>query len=226
MSHNNVFRFAVGSKNGPKSSVWNVSWTNADLYLMIRDLMGDRKISLHKSGQRQYAFLDDKKASTARQVSGFPSQTRRISKWQQPSADVKPGIVHELSIIIPTDDLSTVNLWPNGKNLTEIHPARSGMATEICICMPRQTGSQASIPNCHQLGPGCLTYQYIAIENDLQRSIVDFRKMIRDFVKNMEIQSPDAYRVISEPVPYEADNGTSPRVIYELSVEASLRNGV
>ena len=226
MTHETIFRFAVGKKDGPKSSVWNASWTNNDLYLMARDLMGNRKISLHKSGCRAYAFLCDNTANAARQQSGYPGETRRICEWRQPSREVAPGVVHELSIIVPTDDLSTGNLWPDSTTIIPIPAACVGMATEIDICMPANAGSTAHppIPNSYLIGPGYLSYQHIAIEDGLENSIKIFRNMIAGCIQPQQIASPASYRVISEPVPLVGNAGDGPRVIYELSVERTLNH--
>ncbi len=199
MTHDTIFRFAVGKKDGPKSSVWNIFWKNSDLYLMARDLMGNRKISLHKSGYRAYAFLDKDNADIARQQSGYPGATRGICKWRQPSKEIALGVVHELSIIIPTDDLSTGNLWPDSKTIIPIPAACVGMATEIDICMPANAGSTTHppIPNSYLIGPGYLSYQHIAIEDGLENSIKIFRNMIAGCIQPQQIASPACYRVIT-----------------------------
>lgn len=185
--------------------------------------MGSRKISFHTSGCRIYAFLNDNIANAARQQSNFPGSTRRIYEWRQPSREVAPGIVHELNIIIPTDDLLTENLWPNDKEICPILPASAGMATEIDICMPSKAGSTAHLPGSRQVGPGRVSYQYTPIEGGPKDSIEEFRKMIAACVRSKAIDSPESYRVISEPVALkEHIEGGGPRVIYELSVKQTL----
>jgi hypothetical protein len=86
MSKDPSIKISVGTESGPNSSVWKIigkSGSN-DLYLFVRGLMGQRKISLHNSGKRIYAFLRDEFADNACESSGFPNPTRRIVEWNQP----------------------------------------------------------------------------------------------------------------------------------------------
>lgn len=218
MTHENIFRFAVGTHDGPKSSVWYISWTNSDLYLMVRDLMGNRKISLHASGCRTYAFLDDNNAATAKQQSGFPGSTRRICEWYQSSKEIAPGIVLELSIIIPTDDLSTADLWPRDREVHTFPAAPAGMATEVDVCMPRKTGAVERLPNALSVGAGDLSYQHIQIKDNLKESFHRFRKVVSAHIQQQPITTPELYRVISETTAPDEDKRDGPHVIFELSM--------
>lgn len=111
MPNDPSIKISVGTESGPNSSVWKIigKSDSNDLYLFVRGLMRERKISLHKSGKRIYAFLKDEFADNARKSSGFPNPTRRIVEWKQPIHEVIPesDLIHELSIYVPTSDLKT-----------------------------------------------------------------------------------------------------------------------
>ena len=51
-------RFAVGSRDGARSSLWRV-WTGkntSDVYVESRDVQGVMKFSLHESGDWHYGY--------------------------------------------------------------------------------------------------------------------------------------------------------------------------
>src|SRR5882724_6402986 len=98
-SRRNVIRFAVGSPDGPRSSIWRV-WTERDgsTYVSVRKIAGSFKASLHPHGWR-IAFAD---VSEARRLAlGTPPTDRAIDKFL-PSAKLAPGVCRGFVVLIPS----------------------------------------------------------------------------------------------------------------------------
>lgn len=221
MPKKDILRVCVGSWDGPKSSIWNIIGNSSDLYLNPGPLMKERKLSIHASGQRIYAFLDDDKAEAARCRSGFPEPTRRIVEWMQPTEEVASGFVHELSVCIPTSDLSGYAGVTTKEKIQWISAPPIGYATEIMVIMPtkaqspKDDGSADILPplfsNCWRIGPGFIGYQYVPISAALQTSIDECRQMIREPASS--INDPKSWRAISAPTQVNDD---SLRIMYDL----------
>lgn len=99
------FRFAVGSAQGLKSTVYRI-WTaknHSDVYITALPTSGTLKVSLHESGEWQHSFLSQvamKYVST--------NAERHIEKWSPP----KPfggGWARGYYITIPRTELRYVN---------------------------------------------------------------------------------------------------------------------
>jgi hypothetical protein len=102
-SRRKVIRFAVGSPDGPRSSIWRV-WTERDgsVYLAVRKLAGRFKASLHPRGWRiAYASLSD----AQRLALGTPPTDRAIDKFL-PSPEVAPGVRRGFVVLIPSLGIS------------------------------------------------------------------------------------------------------------------------
>src|SRR5437870_785321 len=83
----NEIRFAVGTQDDLRSSVWRL-WSNKnDLYLAARSTAGLSKISFHASGICRVAVT---------------SRTPRaaLANWRQP-AELVPGVTCLFSIFVP-----------------------------------------------------------------------------------------------------------------------------
>ena len=216
----NVLRISVGSTDGPKSAVWNIIGRSTDLYLNTGPLMERQKLSIHASGKRIYAFINDDEADKARRSWGLPGQTRRIVEWTQPTEEIVSGFVHELSICIPTADLSEYAAVTTEKEVVWISAPPVGYATEIMVIMPTIAQSAdghgiadfpPSFSNCWQVGPGFVGYQYVRISTAIQSSIDECRQVIRG--RALSVNSPKYWRAISEPA--QVNNGHL-RIMYDL----------
>ena len=219
-SKTTTIRFAVGSPVGPKSAVWNVSFNTGkpnDIYLSPGPLMGNRKVSIHASGKRMYAFIDDEKAKEAR-MSGFPKETRRIECWEQPKTEVVPGFVHELTICVPTLYLSRSAKVTTDKGVIWVSPATGNGITLIMVYMPRvglasKCARPRELAECISIGCGFIGYQHLEVPSlALMKSINDARQMVADASGN--IKNPESWRAISAPTPLKGSDG--PYVIYDL----------
>lgn len=104
-------RFAVGSVNGARSSTWRI-WTSRnapDVYLAVRNIAGQQKVSLHASGSWSHSFVSDDKAARFR----APGASRHMELWQRPPA-FSPGWTHAYSIQVPWTELRTSRLRERG----------------------------------------------------------------------------------------------------------------
>lgn len=218
-SKTKTVRFAVGSAAGPKSAIWNIVFNPNkpdDIYLSPGPLMGDRKVSIHASGIRGYAFNDDGKADDARKRAGFPKKTRGIESWRQPEREVVSGFVHELSICVPTVDLSESAEVTTNEHVIWVSPAGEAI-TLIVIYMPRVGTAVKCTPppelaQCLPIGSGFIGYQHLDASSALQEAIDEARQMIT--IASIGIKNTKTWRAISAPTQINELEG--PRVIYDL----------
>jgi hypothetical protein len=226
MSKKPSIKISVGTKSGPNSSIWNIigSKKSNDLYLYVRELMWNRKISLHASGKRIYAFLNNEHADNARERSGFPHPTRKISEWDQPKYEVTSGsdLIHELSIYVPTSDLTTRS-HEDFNDVFWITPKPDAEFTVINIYMPSICSGMVieenlgEYSNCLRVGKGLISYSYGGMSDEVRSRISEIKEDLRQRIKNdFSIHGTDpSWRVLSEPVQV---NGGEHRVIYDLSL--------
>lgn len=81
-------RFAVGSPTGSRSSVWRL-WVprphrQSDVYLAIRHLAAQLKVSFHASGWCHEAWVTEAYGDGAH--ARFGGSPRRFTKWERPPA--------------------------------------------------------------------------------------------------------------------------------------------
>ena len=186
--------------------------------------MGGRKISLHASGKRIYAFLSGELAEEARRVSGFPGSTRRITEWNQPSYEVIPGsgLVHELSIYVPTSDL-TIRSNEDLSDVCWFTPNQNAEITIINFYMPSiasrgiNEGKLGPYTNCIRVGQGLISFSFGDMSDEVRGQISEIKEDVRgriDHDSNIDRTNPD-WRILSEPVQVY---GGEHRVIYDLSL--------
>ncbi len=93
-------RFAVGSREGPRSMIWKV-WVHGDeAYIASRAFGKYQKVSLHSSGIAQWSLTDDwvKEQPTRRNAD------RHIVKWTMPAATQKKAAL-VFKVQIPCSEL-------------------------------------------------------------------------------------------------------------------------
>lgn len=137
-SRRNVVRFAVGSPNGPRSSVWRV-WTGQDgsAYVSVRNIAGHFKASLHPARWR-IAFAD---LSEAQRIAVGRTPTNRAIDLFPPSKELAPGIRRGFVIMVPTLGVRS----PQGDDVTrgEIHwlapPPADGVVEITLVLTTAQT---------------------------------------------------------------------------------------
>jgi len=107
-----VFRFAVGSEEGPRSASFRVWATpKCDVYASARRLGGTVKVSLHSTGPWQYSFTEQFYDAKARGWIRRPS--RHIFRWQRP-AEIAPGVTLALRVIVPDSELTPFGFREEG----------------------------------------------------------------------------------------------------------------
>lgn len=107
-----VFRFAVGSAEGPRSASFRV-WVTArgDVYASARRLGATIKVSLHASGRWQWSFTEEFYDDKARGWIRRPS--RHVFTWQRP-AEIAPGVTLALRLVVPDSELTAFSFREEG----------------------------------------------------------------------------------------------------------------
>lgn len=95
----NTIRFAVGTADGPRSSIWRV-WVESDgsIYVGERYTAGRLKASLHPSGSWRIAFTD---SSEAQRLMGGADDTDRAFDKFGPSREMALGVRRAFTVVIP-----------------------------------------------------------------------------------------------------------------------------
>ena len=99
-------RFAAGTENGFRSTVWKLyAGSDDSVYLQSRMMGSDTKISLHKSGECHWARTDDWVKKNLDKVAG--NSDRFLHRW---SRKIPSGTVAELTfrLIVPASELRII----------------------------------------------------------------------------------------------------------------------
>lgn len=132
-----MVRFAVGSRDGPQSSV-RCFWTNRnDVYLTLRGQLGGvQKLSFHASGICRRAFTKEH----GRPVT---MRDRVMIKWRRMETPPRGSNLGAgaLTLIVPTAYLSTTIARPD-KPVRWVEPAPAGGATAIDLFFTMETGER------------------------------------------------------------------------------------
>ena len=96
-------RFAVGTRNGPQSSIWKV-WVHGDeAYIASRAFGKYQKVSLHSSGQGQWSLTDD----WVKETPSRRNAERHIVRWTMP-LPVEGQAALVFKVQIPCSELRTL----------------------------------------------------------------------------------------------------------------------
>lgn len=138
----NVFRWAIGSSDGPRSSAWRF-WgnTKGDIYVAVRSHGGIIKASFHRDGKCQVGFTQDY-AATATQR--FAVSSRHWEKWLLPAVQV----VRVLQVMVPHSELrSFVDRKPH--NVTWLPTPPEGSVAVSSIFLTTQANAlPMPLPGC------------------------------------------------------------------------------
>ncbi len=129
-------RFAVGSREHVRSSVWRLWANKADLYLAARTTAGLSKISFHKSGICRYAI-----------VSTEPRPP--IKAWRRPN-ESDPGVTVMFSIAVPAFSLKDAyqdSLPPPNKALLLLGPPAPGTKLILRVLLTKSTHTETDLLN-------------------------------------------------------------------------------
>lgn len=136
-----VIRFAVGSVDGPRSSVWRawVPKNKSDLYVSTRQLGSAIKVSLHEPGPARIALTTE-----WIRRSGFSppaGQDKRLAvEWQRPRSRAPDKVARPLTIIVPWDEVRERQQRASN-DICWVDPPVEGMAVHFDVvyvpaCMP------------------------------------------------------------------------------------------
>lgn len=147
-------RVAVGSRNGPRSSIWRAFSTKSEVYVCHSGLGGIEKFSFHSSGICRRAF-------TKEEGPGDGEDDRVIQKWKRLLASTNSDLIYALAARFPTDYLSTA-LAPEKKKVLWVPPASAGKSTQWDFIF-----TQMEIPALEKLGQanGRMLISYTRLPN-------------------------------------------------------------
>ena len=134
-------RFAVGSTDGPRGSVWRI-WVNGnDVYVAARVAASEMKVSLHASGKWRSAFTE---RHVQREDALIASdRDRAVDKWERPD-EFAPGWTRAFVIVVPASEVvpSQAVITDPGE-IIWIDPLPDGWATifTVLLSAPDATGS-------------------------------------------------------------------------------------
>jgi hypothetical protein len=126
-------KFAVGSADGPRSTLWHVWRTKNEVYVVSSNMGAVEKLSFHSSGICRKAFVAERPKPDG-------MDDRAIHKWRRPAAPPEGAQSGTcvLEVIIPTNYLSTSFEETGGEPHFWIPPAPSGMSTLLEMYFTRE----------------------------------------------------------------------------------------
>lgn len=137
------FRFAVGSKDGPRSTVWKC-WVQRDEAYITGRLFGtEAKISLHSSGDCQWSCTD----TWVRRDPSRRNADRHIARWQLTYPQDNNAVL-AFRVAVPVSELRPEQVQPDQKKAFWIGNAPAGSTVEFCFYFTRECdGSPATVSN-------------------------------------------------------------------------------
>lgn len=101
-----VIRFAVGSREGPRSRTWRL-WVpsgKSDLYVSSRRLAQSVKVSLHEPGPARFALTSEFVRQTGYQAPEG-KDSRLAVEWERPRPQPSGQAARPLAILVPFDEV-------------------------------------------------------------------------------------------------------------------------
>ena len=157
MSKRFDIRLAVGSRNGPRSSVWAFWSRNSEVYTAYRSLGGIFKFSFHTPTLCRHAFTKEH---------GPPGRRsgRAMQEWYR--ARTPPAgsnqIVRVLRIWVSTDHLSTKLMRTPPNSTHWITPAPAGGSTVVDLFFTNET--EATLREWLEAEPATLEHKLVTYE--------------------------------------------------------------
>jgi len=97
--HNQEFRFAVGSKDKIRSTVWKLWTRNGQFYVLSRMMGSITKVSFHSNGKAQFSFTAE---WFVKKEPNKPNKSRHIDvwEWKAPATieDIDDSHIFQISI--------------------------------------------------------------------------------------------------------------------------------
>lgn len=126
------FRFAVGSKDGPRSTVWKCWVQGSEAYIAGRLFGKDAKVSLHSSGECQWSCTD----AWVRQDPSRRNTDRHMAKWHLAYPQDNKAILG-FRIAVPVSELRPEPVPPNQKKTLWVGNAPTGSTVEFSFYFTR-----------------------------------------------------------------------------------------
>lgn len=109
---NQTLRFGCGSPADPWSQLWRLVAENDDVYISYSKLlMGSIKLSLHRTGQWNYAWTEQSGVIRIDRRTAKGGPDRRIDGWRRPEP-YAPGLTLGPSIFVLPTSVGTRRLFP------------------------------------------------------------------------------------------------------------------
>ncbi len=127
------FRFAVGSRDGPRSTVWKCWVQGAEAYIAGRLFGSEAKISLHSTGECQWSCTD----TWVRRDPNRRNADRHIAKWKVVYPQDNTALL-AFRVAIPLSELRTDAVQPGQKRAFWVGNAPAGSTVEFCFYFTRE----------------------------------------------------------------------------------------
>ena len=126
------FRFAVGSRSGPRSTVWKCWVQGAEAYIAGRLFGSEAKFSLHSSGECQWSCTD----AWVQRDPSRRNADRHIARWQVNYPRDNNAIL-AFRVAVPVSELRAEPLPPDQKKAFWIGNGPAGSTVEFCFYFTR-----------------------------------------------------------------------------------------
>ena len=202
-------RFALGTAEGPRSTVWSIKGAKKfdDVYIGPRDSMGVAKLSLHQSGIWRRAFTSEE--ALRRDLPD--DQDRVMNRWDLPQP-IEDGWLHAVSISIPVTSIQEhpPPLKPLRRrekiNFYQVQPETH--TARFDVLLKRADAPTLNVENIHaQVGRielpsgGCVwvfATELTAVDGRAEEDIENLRQLTRDqFVRELGLEG---FRDYAKPV--------------------------
>lgn len=127
------FRFAVGSRDGPRSTVWKCWVHGAEAYIAGRLFGTEAKISLYSSGECQWSCTD----TWVRRDPSRRNADRHIARWKLTYPQDNNALL-AFRVAIPASELRPQPVPPDQKKAFWIGNAPAGSTVEFCFYFTRE----------------------------------------------------------------------------------------
>lgn len=140
------FRFAVGSKDGPRSTVWKCWVHGSEVYIAGRLFGKESKISMHSSGECQWSCTD----SWVLRDSCRRNADRHIAQWQLAYPKDNNAIL-AFRVAIPVSELRPEPVPLSQKKALWVGSAPIGSTVEFCFYLTAPLDNPPATDSNHKL---------------------------------------------------------------------------
>jgi hypothetical protein len=224
-----VIRIGVGSREGPKSSVWRI-WAGkgkSDVYVAVRSYTGIFKVSLHESGECSVSLTSQVAEQNPSALTGLGG-SRHFEKWLRkthsgsqlsiPFRLVFPG--SELREVSTADDQDPAVQWvepPAHDHSVDMAAVFTGQCYSEGQWPLREQGARLLVTFRLPSGEAfwllyltCPTFDFVA--EDIRRTRKDMREPGTVAIGELDVNSPTARLIVP---------GVDPRGV-RLFVDAAM----